>query len=87
MKSFPADFSSDSLYLEFNQGLRVEILRTHYSARYARFEGPPDIKGRASIFKVHLRPLKLDSALDKDALARKMAALTPGFSGEARRGL
>ncbi|XP_078029604.1 mitochondrial inner membrane m-AAA protease component AFG3L2-like isoform X2 [Epinephelus lanceolatus] len=43
--------------------------------------GPPDIKGRASIFKVHLRPLKLDSELDKDALAKKMAALTPGFSG------
>lgn len=44
--------------------------------------GPPDIKGRASIFKVHLRPLKLDADLDKDALARKMAALTPGFSGK-----
>ncbi|XP_051984369.1 AFG3-like protein 2 isoform X2 [Xyrauchen texanus] len=43
--------------------------------------GPPDIKGRASIFKVHLRPLKLDTELDKEALARKMAALTPGFSG------
>ncbi|CAL8347720.1 unnamed protein product [Merluccius merluccius] len=43
--------------------------------------GHPDIKGRASIFKVHLRPLKLDVNLDKDALARKMAALTPGFSG------
>ncbi|KAJ7418402.1 AFG3-like protein 2 [Willisornis vidua] len=43
--------------------------------------GPPDIKGRASIFKVHLRPLKLDSILDKDNLARKLASLTPGFSG------
>ncbi|XP_023821414.1 AFG3-like protein 2 [Oryzias latipes] len=43
--------------------------------------GPPDIKGRASIFKVHLRPLKLATDMDKDALARKMAALTPGFSG------
>lgn len=43
--------------------------------------GPPDIKGRASIFKVHLRPLKLAADLDKDALAKKMAALTPGFSG------
>ncbi|XP_072525271.1 mitochondrial inner membrane m-AAA protease component AFG3L2 [Salminus brasiliensis] len=43
--------------------------------------GPPDIKGRASIFKVHLRPLKLGAELDKEALARKMAALTPGFSG------
>uniref|UniRef100_A0A7N6BQ41 AAA+ ATPase domain-containing protein n=1 Tax=Anabas testudineus TaxID=64144 RepID=A0A7N6BQ41_ANATE len=43
--------------------------------------GPPDIKGRASIFKVHLRPIKLDPGLDKDALARKMAAATPGFTG------
>ncbi|XP_014857981.1 PREDICTED: AFG3-like protein 1 isoform X1 [Poecilia mexicana] len=43
--------------------------------------GPPDIKGRASIFKVHLRPIKLDPSLDKDALARKMAAATPGFTG------
>ncbi|XP_041964951.1 AFG3-like protein 1 [Alosa sapidissima] len=43
--------------------------------------GPPDIKGRASIFKVHLRPLKLDPSMDKDALARRMAASTPGFTG------
>uniref|UniRef100_A0AAZ3P2J2 AAA+ ATPase domain-containing protein n=1 Tax=Oncorhynchus tshawytscha TaxID=74940 RepID=A0AAZ3P2J2_ONCTS len=43
--------------------------------------GPPDIKGRASIFKVHLRPLKLDSSINSEALARKLAALTPGFTG------
>ncbi|XP_028931925.1 AFG3-like protein 1 [Ornithorhynchus anatinus] len=43
--------------------------------------GPPDIKGRSSIFKVHLRPLKLDENLGKEALARKLAALTPGFTG------
>ncbi|KAL7641731.1 UNVERIFIED_CONTAM: hypothetical protein RMT77_007605 [Armadillidium vulgare] len=40
---------------------------------------PPDIKGRSSIFKVHLKPLLTD--LDKDALSRKLAALTPGFTG------
>merc|ERR1719411_912607 len=39
----------------------------------------PDIKGRASIFKVHLDGLKTD--VDKDELSRKMAALTPGFTG------
>lgn len=39
----------------------------------------PDIKGRASIFKVHLGPLK--TSLDKQELSRKMAALTPGFTG------
>ncbi|XP_029423706.1 AFG3-like protein 1 isoform X7 [Nannospalax galili] len=43
--------------------------------------GPPDFKGRSSIFKVHLRPLKLDESLSKDALSRKLAALTPGFTG------
>ncbi|KAM7014959.1 mitochondrial inner membrane m-AAA protease component AFG3L1-like [Tautogolabrus adspersus] len=43
--------------------------------------GPPDIKGRASIFKVHLRPLKLDPSIEVEALARKLAALTPGFTG------
>ena len=35
---------------------------------------------RASIFKVHLRVLK--TLLNKDDLSRKIAALTPGFSGE-----
>lgn len=50
-------------------------------ALYLLLSGPPDIKGRASIFKVHLRPIKLDPDLDKDGLARKMAAVTPGFTG------
>ncbi|GFX50804.1 AFG3-like protein 2 [Trichonephila clavipes] len=43
------------------------------------FVPAPDIKGRASIFKVHLQPLK--TLVDKLELARKMAALTPGFTG------
>ncbi|XP_043562703.1 AFG3-like protein 1 [Chiloscyllium plagiosum] len=43
--------------------------------------GPPDIKGRASIFKVHLSPLKMNSSISKETLARKLAALTPGFTG------
>ncbi|KAM9046598.1 LOW QUALITY PROTEIN: mitochondrial inner membrane m-AAA protease component AFG3L1-like [Megaptera novaeangliae] len=42
---------------------------------------PPDVKGRSSIFRVHLRPLKLDESLSEDALARRLAALTPGFTG------
>ncbi|XP_069595124.1 mitochondrial inner membrane m-AAA protease component AFG3L1-like isoform X2 [Ranitomeya imitator] len=45
------------------------------------FIGPPDIKGRASIFKVHLRPLKLPENISKDDLSRKLSALTPGFTG------
>ncbi|GBP34002.1 AFG3-like protein 2 [Eumeta japonica] len=43
------------------------------------FVPAPDIKGRASIFKVHLSPLK--TSINKENLARKMAALTPGFTG------
>eukprot|EP00730_Choanoeca_flexa_P016057 TRINITY_DN7509_c0_g1_i1.p1 TRINITY_DN7509_c0_g1~~TRINITY_DN7509_c0_g1_i1.p1 ORF type:complete len:760 (+),score=254.58 TRINITY_DN7509_c0_g1_i1:185-2464(+) len=39
----------------------------------------PDIKGRRSIFNVHLKPI--ESTLDKDDLAKKLATLTPGFSG------
>ncbi|KAF7657096.1 hypothetical protein LDENG_00032120 [Lucifuga dentata] len=43
--------------------------------------GPPDIKGRVSIFRVHLKALKLDSSIEVEALVRKLAALTPGFTG------
>ncbi|KAJ2943349.1 hypothetical protein O0L34_g12156 [Tuta absoluta] len=43
------------------------------------FVPAPDIKGRASIFKVHLVPLK--TSLNKENLARKLAAYTPGFTG------
>lgn len=37
----------------------------------------PDLNGREEIFKVHLRPLKLDTKLDTSFLAKQ----TPGFSG------
>ncbi|KAI5098492.1 AFG3-like protein 2, partial [Silurus meridionalis] len=64
---------------------RVDILDPAL-LRPGRFDrhiyiGPPDIKGRASVFKVHMRPLKLDSSLTSENLARKLAALTPGFTG------
>lgn len=39
----------------------------------------PDIKGRVDIFKVHLRPIKTTEDIEK--LSRRLAALTPGFSG------
>jgi cell division protease FtsH len=37
----------------------------------------PDIVGREAIFKVHLKPVKLDSTVD----AKKLSAQTPGFAG------
>lgn len=39
----------------------------------------PDIKGRADIFVVHLKPIKTE--LDRKELSKKLATLTPGFSG------
>jgi len=37
----------------------------------------PDLNDRKQIFKVHLRPIKIDDSVDIDFLARQ----TPGFSG------
>ena len=37
----------------------------------------PDLNDRREIFKVHLRPIKIDDSVDLDFLARQ----TPGFSG------
>ena len=37
----------------------------------------PDLNDRREIFKVHLRPIKIDESVDADFLARQ----TPGFSG------
>eukprot|EP01135_Chromosphaera_perkinsii_P005103 Nk52_evm14s316 gene=Nk52_evmTU14s316 len=39
----------------------------------------PDIKGRNSIFQVHLKPIK--TKLDRKKISRKLASLTPGFTG------
>merc|ERR1711871_932908 len=39
----------------------------------------PDISGRYEIYKVHLKGLKLAHGIDE--VAKRMASLTPGFSG------
>ena len=41
----------------------------------------PDIKGREEIFAVHLEPLKLAEGETIQGVAKKLAGLTPGFSG------
>jgi AFG3 family protein len=41
----------------------------------------PSIKERDQIFNVHLKKIKLNDKLPKEDYARKMSALTPGFSG------
>jgi cell division protease FtsH len=41
----------------------------------------PDILGREQIFKVHLKGKKIASGEDEPHLAKRLAALTPGFAG------
>lgn len=46
----------------------------------------PDVEGRKAIYKVHLKKLNLDknftrSEVEREELAGKLAALTPGFAG------
>ncbi|CAD5205524.1 unnamed protein product [Bursaphelenchus okinawaensis] len=80
MDGFTTDDSSVVVMAATN---RVDILDKAL-LRPGRFDRQiyvpvPDIKGRASIFRVHLGPLK--TSLDKTELSRKLSAHTPGFSG------
>ena len=43
--------------------------------------GLPSIKERAQIFEVHLGKITVEDTYPKSEYARKLAALTPGFSG------
>jgi len=42
-----------------------------------------DLKEREEIFKVHLKPVKVQEDIDQVELCRRMAALTPGCSGSS----
>ncbi|KAI3371468.1 hypothetical protein L3Q82_023576 [Scortum barcoo] len=68
----------------FDRQIYIALTTLQLYKYFYILSSPPDIKGRASIFKVHLRPIKLDPNMDKDVLARKMAAATPGFTGTSR---
>jgi len=41
----------------------------------------PDMRGRAQIFMVHLKPLRTDPRHTLEDLSQRLAALTPGFAG------
>lgn len=41
----------------------------------------PDLEGRRQIFLVHLKPLVLDPKISIEICAKRLATLTPGFSG------
>ncbi|XP_030877828.1 uncharacterized protein LOC115938365 [Leptonychotes weddellii] len=70
---FPWDFSTSGFW----EGNHLEALRAVFPGERS---GAPDVTGRSSVFRVHLRPLKLDRSLYKDALARKLMVLTLGFT-------
>lgn len=41
----------------------------------------PDVRAREAIFRVHLPKINRDKGLDFDLICKRLAALTPGFSG------
>ena len=41
----------------------------------------PDIEGRKEIFMVHLKAITLDEKYAVEDYAKRLATLTPGFSG------
>lgn len=74
-------FSTDSGVIILAATNRPDVLDTAL-LRPGRFDrqisiDKPDIIGREAIFKVHLKPLKLDKSVDP----KKLAAQTPGFAG------
>ena len=78
-------FGTDSNVIIFAATNRKELLDPALT-RPGRFDRSidvilPDIDGRRDIFKVHLMPLKLKGPEDLEKHARRLASLTPGFSG------
>jgi cell division protease FtsH len=74
-------FSTDSGVIILAATNRPDVLDTAL-LRPGRFDrqisiDKPDIIGREAIFRVHLKPLKLDKSVDP----KKLAAQTPGFAG------
>ena len=41
----------------------------------------PDLEGRRQIFNVHLKKITIDPSKIQEDFARRLASLTPGFSG------
>lgn len=74
-------FSTDSGVIILAATNRPDVLDSALM-RPGRFDrqisiDKPDIAGREAIFKVHLKPLKMDKNVDP----KKLAAQTPGFAG------
>jgi AFG3 family protein len=74
-------FGTDSGVIILAATNRPDILDTAL-LRPGRFDrqisvDKPDLVGREAIFRVHLKPIKLDADVD----AKKLSAQTPGFAG------
>jgi AFG3 family protein len=74
-------FATDSGVIILAATNRPDVLDTAL-LRPGRFDrqisiDKPDIVGREAIFKVHLKPIKLDQTVD----VKKLSAQTPGFAG------
>lgn len=78
-------FETDSQVIVLAATNRIDILDPALT-RPGRFDRTieiplPDISGRFHIFTVHLEPLKLNPERTKNEYAKRLATLTPGFSG------
>ena len=78
-------FSTDTEVVVFAATNRKELLDSAL-IRTGRFDrsievGLPDLEGRREIFNVHLKPLKLSDQKTIENHAKRLATLTPGFSG------
>ncbi len=78
-------FATDSNVIVLAATNRKELLDNALT-RPGRFDRSvdvslPDLEGRRQIFMVHLKPLRLSDKRTMDEYARRLATLTPGFSG------
>merc|ERR1719446_860860 len=78
-------FSTDTSVIVFSATNRSDILDKAL-LRPGRFDRQvevtlPSLEERAHIFMVHLKKITVDKKFEKEVYARKLAALTPGFSG------
>lgn len=78
-------FSTDTSVIVLAATNRSDILDSAL-LRPGRFDRQvevtlPSLEERAEIFKVHLKKIKVNETFDKETYAKKLSALTPGFSG------
>jgi AFG3 family protein len=78
-------FTTDSHVVVLAGTNRKDILDSALT-RAGRFDRTieltlPDLEGRTEILKVHLNPLKLNAEQSTEEYARRIASLTPGFTG------